>query len=289
VKNQPARTVVDAHHHFWRRGESHQPWRQPDQDVLDRSFQPAELQYQLHAAGVDRSVLIQSVNTEAENHRLLTYAERVDFVAGVVAWLPLDDIPTANALLPQLTSSPAVRGIRCLIGRDSLHWLRNPACMDILAELARHGLTWDVVPVTTDQLREVLTTAETVPGLRIIIDHLGRPPIESGSWQPWARQLHQLAASPNVAVKISVGIDVLTAWNTWSIDPLQPYIDEIYESFGANRMMLASNWPVIELRATYARAWSDLERATRATGMSETELSAVKGGTACHWYKLTQQ
>ncbi len=277
--------IVDAHHHFWRQGESHQAWRQPGQhDVLDRSFQPDDLRAEIHNAAVDRTVLIQSVNTVEENRRLLDYADQVNYVAGVVSWLPLNEADVAAAMLDAI--SGPVRGIRCLIGRDSIDWLLRPSCLDILNELAERGLSWDVVPVTAEQVRSLIAVAENVPTLRIIIDHLGRPPIESGGWQPWADLMRDLAAAPSVAVKVSVGIDALTAWPEWSAQKLRKYIDWVYAHFGADRMMLASNWPVIELRSGYQRAWADLQNAAQAAGMSTQELRDVTGGTATRWYEL---
>jgi L-fuconolactonase len=277
--------IVDAHHHFWRQGESHQAWRQPGQhDVLDRSFRPDDLRAEIHNAAVDRTVLIQSVNTTEENRRLLDYAEHVDYVAGVVSWLPLDDAGKAASMLGAMTGP--VRGIRCLIGRDRIDWLLQPSCLDILTELGQRGLAWDVVPVTTEQVRSLIAITEKVPALRIIIDHLGRPPVESGGWQPWADLMRELAAAATVAVKVSVGIDALTAWPEWSAEPLRRYVDWVYAHFGADRMMLASNWPVIELRSGYQRAWADLMNAAQATGMSTQELHEVTGGTATRWYGL---
>lgn len=277
-------TVIDAHHHFWRRGESHQPWRRAEHAILDRSFDPVDLRPHLAAAGVDRTVLIQSVNTAAENERLLEYAAQVDFVAGVVAWLPIDDPDTADTMLAGLADEPAVRGVRFLIADDEIDGLTTPAGRKTLAQLADRGLCWDVVPVTSTQVRAVLAVAEAVPHLRIVVDHLGRPPVESAGWQPWAGQLRELAQAPGVAVKVSIGIDVLTVWSSWSAEPLHRYIDWVYRAFGADRMMLASNWPVIELRSPYENAWRDLGGALEAIGMTEAELADLRGGTAARWY-----
>lgn len=279
-------TVIDAHHHFWRRGESHQPWRRDEHAVLDRSFGPTDLRPHLRVAGVDRTVLIQSVNTAAENERLLDYAARVDFVAGVVAWLPIDDPAAAEPMLAELADKPGVRGVRFLISHDDIDRLTNPACRKILNQLAEFGLCWDVVPVTAAQVRTVLSVADAVPHLRIVIDHLGRPPVESDGWKRWATDMRELATAPGIAVKVSLGIDVLTVWRTWSATPLRRYIDWVYGAFGANRMMLASNWPVIELRSPYENAWRDLDRAGCATGLAPAELADLRGGTAARWYRL---
>lgn len=279
-------TVIDAHHHFWRRGESQQPWRRAEHAVLDRSFGPTDLRPHLTAAGVDRTVLIQSVNTLAENERLLDYAASVDFVAGVVAWLPVDEPAIAEPMLANLADKRAVRGVRFLIASDDIDWLTKRDSLNVLSQLAELGLCWDVVPVTSAQIRAILAVAEAVPNLRIVIDHLGRPPLECNGWQPWSGHMRDLAQVPGIAVKVSIGLDVLTAWRAWSATVLHRYVDHICDAFGASRLMLASNWPVIELRSPYGTAWHDLDFAVDSAGMTRADLTEVRGGTAARWYQL---
>jgi L-fuconolactonase len=278
--------TIDSHHHFWRRGESHQDWRGPEHRALDRDFQPDDLAAGIRAAGVDRTILVQSVNTAAENERLCAYARVVPFVAGVVAWLPLDTPGPAGRVLDTLRRHPEVRGVRCLVGRDDLDWLGRPGPVALLTDLAAADLAWDVVPVTAAQVRAVSTVLRRVPGLRVVVDHLGRPPVETDGWQPWAAQLAELADAPGAAVKVSVGIDALTAWPRWSADRLQRYVDHAAAAFGPDRMMLASNWPVVQLRQDYATAWADLDRCVQRAGVSD--LAAVRGGTARRWYRLDE-
>ena len=69
----------------------------------------------------------------------------------------------------------------------------------------------------------MLRIARAVPELRIVIDHLGRPPVDCGRWEPWASQIAALARCPGVAVKVSVGIDLLTTW-LWDVEGLARYV-----------------------------------------------------------------
>ena len=82
-----------------------------------------------------------------------------------------------------------------------------PGCF---AELAARGLAWDIVVVTDEQARAVCALADAVPALRVVVDHLARPPVEGGPFEPWAQRVRELAARPNVALKVSIGIDALT-------------------------------------------------------------------------------
>jgi L-fuconolactonase len=278
--------VIDAHQHYWRFGEADQSaWRTAAHQAIERDYGPADLAPELAACGVDATVLMQSVDEPAENDRLGRYAEAAGTVAGVVGWLPLSDPDAARAEW-QRADTRAWCGVRTLVGRDPLAWLTEPAVRELFGDLARAGLVWDVVPVTAEQVAAVTRLAGTVPGLRLVVDHLARPPLDSGGWQPWADQVFELARCAGVACKVSVGVDALTAWSRWEPEVLRPYVAQVLESFGPGRLMLASNWPVVLLRATYAQAWADLDAALVAAGASVADLSEIRGGTAARWYGL---
>lgn len=290
-----ARTfTVDAHQHFWRTARQPQPWRTSHHATLARDFEPADLEPALKDSGIDGTVLIQSADLPEENERMLEYAARARWVRGVVAWLPLHDPPTARALLADLRAHPLIRGVRCLIGRDDAEWLTAPATLALFRALADADLTWDVVPVTEAQARQVAGVAEAVPQLRVIIDHLGRPPLDAMAtggdhevWGPWQDRIASFGRLPNLALKLSVGIDVLTAWRTWSSAALHHPAAHALHHFGAHRVMLASNWPVITLHRSHGSAWNDLSEAARhALPTDERALAALRGGTAMRWYGL---
>ncbi|HEY2175388.1 MAG TPA: amidohydrolase family protein [Mycobacteriales bacterium] len=278
--------TIDAHHHFWRYGRQHQAWRSHEHEVIARDFMPDDLSADLAAAGIDGSILVQSVDTEEENARLLDFAAQAPFVEGVVAWVPLRDPAAARTVLPGLDGHQVVRGVRCLVGRGRTDWLTRPDTTSLFREIAARGLCWDVVPVTPEQVRDVVAVARSVPELRIVVDHLARPPVDTGSWQPWADGVQALGAAPNVALKVSVGIDVLTAWATWSNAQLVPYLRWAATCFGPDRLLLASNWPVVLLRRGYADAWRDLTAGLLDAGLDRADIESVAGGNAIRWYGL---
>ncbi|TDD29538.1 hypothetical protein E1218_03835 [Kribbella turkmenica] len=276
-------TVIDAHHHFWRVAAQEQPWRDDRHDAIARDYTPDDLAAELAAAGVDQTVLVQSVDEPAENDRLLRYAAEAPYVGAVVGWLPLRDPAAARAEWKRIGAG--CNGVRCLVGRDPLEWLNTPDSVELFTELAAAGVSWDVVPVTAEQTSAVIRLARAVPDLRIVVDHLGRPPLDTGGWEPWASQVAQLAASPRVALKVSLGIDLLTALPAWP-EQLDRYVGWVSECFGADRLMLASNWPVVLLKASYHQAWHELRSTVER---SVDDLAAVLGGTAAHYYRTKGQ
>ncbi len=237
--------IVDAHHHFWASSTLHPELAGP--------YEPSDL------PGIaDATVLVQ---TDDDNARLAEYAAAVPTVAGVVASLDSD-----------LGDIPKLVGVRRLVGREPLRL--DPGRF---GDVAERGLAWDIVVVTDQQARAVCALADAVPELRIVVDHLARPPVEGGPFEPWASRVRSLAARPNVAMKVSIGIDALVSWDAWG--DVSPYVAHALECFGPGRLMLASNWPVVLLRASYEQAWNDL---VAACGNDPDVL----GGTAIRWYRL---
>src|SRR5690606_31021821 len=150
--------------------------------------EPDDLAPLMAQAGVESTVLVESVDTAAENDRLAAYAAAFRPVAGVVGWLPLDDPAAARA---ELARADRARwcGVRMLVAREPLDWL-DPGLM---AELAAAELAWDVVAVTEEQVEAVVALARRVPELRIVVDHMARPPLETGDLDPWAARLAAVA------------------------------------------------------------------------------------------------
>ncbi|WP_460464397.1 amidohydrolase family protein [Arthrobacter pigmenti] len=273
--------VIDAHQHFWTAPAPN--WRGASHPALARAFGPDDLVPELRAAKIDATILVQSADNPAENDRLKAYAQS-ELVAGVVAWLPLSDPESAIAELDRITHWKKFCGVRAIISDDPLEWLSSKGIIATFQEIARRGLTWDVVVVSSMQLAAVLKLAAAVPELRIVVGHLGRPPLESVGWQPWATDIGRLANYPNVALKISIGVDVLLSWERWQAIDIVPYVRWAGEMLGSARIMLASNWPVALMKTNYQQTWRDLSTAVEMTFSDPDDLRRVKGETALRWY-----
>jgi L-fuconolactonase len=129
----------------------------------------------------------------------------------------------------------------------------------------------------------VLDIARRLPKLKIVINHLGRPPLPERGWEPWATQIARAAEHRNVSVKLSIGLDIIMRWR-WSTDEIRRYSDHVLDLFSPNRVMAASNWPVILLGASYVETWNGVTALVEA--LSTNERHAVLGGTATRVYGL---
>jgi L-fuconolactonase len=149
--------------------------------------------------------------------------------------------------------------------------------------LASFGLTFDVVAVLPEHLLHIPTLAEKIPSLRMVIDHLGKPPIKAKQMEPWASLIKEAAAYPNVYAKLS-GLNTAADWESWSAADIKPYIDYAFNIFGAERLLFGSDWPVANLAGDYAKVWSETNRAL--AGRTQAQIDAVLGESAIRFYDL---
>jgi L-fuconolactonase len=286
-------TTIDSHHHLWPADVvNRQPWRPTDDAVLRRAFELAEFEEALDESGIDGSVVMQSVDAPDENPRLAAYAAGSARILGWVGYADLPDTQRAEAEVRDLLALRAAAGgdklvgVRCLVGTDPMEWTGDVGGIAGLRTAANAGLTWDIVPITDAQVEAVCRAAQRLPELRIVVDHLASPPVDDrAALAAWRDRLARLAAFPQVAIKLSVGVAVLQRWSGWDEGALRPYVDAALEIFGPERCMLASNWPVVLLRASHAEAWRGVRAAL--DGLDPTERAAVEGGTAARWYGVT--
>jgi L-fuconolactonase len=277
-------TRVDAHHHVWDLVRRPQPWTDAF-PVLQRSFGLDELVPDLDRAGVDGTVVVQTVDSLDETHELLDLAAASGRVLGVVGWFDLPGYDLADRLAEARSHRAGARlvGARHQLQVEPDHdWLRRDAVRRGLCTLAEHDLVFDVV-VSPEQLPLVTETVAALGEVLFVLDHAGKPPLASGDLTAWARDVRRLAALPNVAVKLS-GLVTEADWDAWSVDDLRPAVEVVLDAFGPDRTMTGSDWPVCLLAATYPEVTAVTERLT--AGLSATERDAVLGGTAVRWYGL---
>jgi L-fuconolactonase len=275
---------VDAHQHFWNMNKTDYPWLVPDYGPIYANFYPRDLSPQLIAAGIDQTVVVQSMNSFEDTASMLTQAEDFDWIGAVVGWVPLLDHAAEQKALDRYSKHPKFRGIRHLIHEEKdPDWVVQPAVIEGLKILADYGMSFDVVAVFPNHLKHVPTLAEKNPGLTLIIDHLAKPPIKDRQMGSWADQFSRAAQYPNVFAKIS-GLNTAADWETWSAADLKPYIDFAIKEFSADRLMFGSDWPVAILAGDYARVWGETNKAL--ADRSQAEIGAILGGTAARAYRL---
>ncbi|MGA3399238.1 MAG: amidohydrolase family protein [Acetobacteraceae bacterium] len=279
---------VDAHHHVWRleRGDYH--WLTPNLPI-HRDYGLQDLRPLLRDGcpgaldpGVTATVLVQAAPTEAETRFLLQVARDSDgLVRGVVGWADLA-AADAPARIASLASDALLKGLRPMLHDiPDKEWILRPDAQPALAEIAARGLVFDAL-IRPPHLPVVLELARCHPTLRIVIDHGAKPAIAAGGMQPWAVDIARVARETQAVCKLS-GL-VTEAAPDWRVADLQPYVEHLLETFGPQRLMWGSDWPVVDLAGGYLR-WRDATlRLLRH--LPDAARDAVLGGTAATVYRL---
>ena len=278
--------MIDSHHHFWWTGRHTYTWPDAARERFARDFTPEDLRPELARCGVKGTVLVQVLHqVGGETEECLDLCEQVDFVRGVVGWLPLADPDATARELQRLRSRGGkLVGVRHLISYEpDPRWLLQERVIESLKLQAAAKLAFDAIPVNAAQFESVLEVAQRLPELKLVINHLGRPPIPEQGWEPWATQIARAAEHRNVSIKLSIGLDVVIRWR-WSTDAIRRYSDHALDLFSPDRVMAASNWPVILLGASYSEAWNGITELV--SGLSADERRAVLGATAKRVYGL---
>ncbi|MFI5674373.1 amidohydrolase family protein [Streptomyces cellulosae] len=243
--------TVDAHHHVWDLSVRDQDWI-AEGSPIRRDFTVADLAPEARAAGVDRTVLVQTITVPEETPEFLALAAAHDLIGGVVGWTDLTRPEVADELarLRELPGGQYLKGIRHQVqGEPDPQWLLRADVRRGLAAVADAGLVYDLV-VLPHQLPACAKAAEDHPDLIFVLDHLGKPPIASGAREPWATAVRTLADRPNTVCKLS-GMVTEADPGTWTVEDLRPYAEVVLDAFGPDRLMFGSDWPVCTLAATY--------------------------------------
>ena len=277
--------VVDAHLHVWDVGRHRYEWLQrPENSAINRTFGFADFAVRAAAAGVDAAVLVQADDHDADTAAMFEIARAHPRIAGVVGWVPLDRPEEAAARLDRLFREPKFAGIRTLIhDQPDPDWLLRPDVGAGLALLEQCGVPFDVIAVLPRHLAHLPVLSERYPGLRMVLDHLGHPPLGARreDWEPWRTLLRAAAANPLVHAKVS-GLYPERA--DWTAADIRPFVEFAVELFGPGRLMAGSDWPVAELSGGYARVWAAI--AEILGELPTAERDAIMGGTARAYYGL---
>src|SRR5262245_36893998 len=145
--------MIDSHHHFWWTGRHHYSWHEPVGDSLARDCTRDDRRREHARGGVKGTVLVQVLHqVGGETEECLDLCKKVDFVRGVVGWLPLADPDATSHALGRLRSRGKLVGVRHLISNEpDPRWLLQDGVVESLKLLGAAGVDLDPTPVNAAQ------------------------------------------------------------------------------------------------------------------------------------------
>jgi len=276
--------IVDAHHHFWNTARNPLPWMTPEHGAIDGIFEAEALAPSLAAHGIDRTVLVQGADLDSDTDYLFELADRIAWVGAVTAWLPLADPTRCRRRLAELRHRRKLRAVRHLIHDEpDPHWIMQPEVLESLAHVVESGLILELPVVFPRHFGDAAELAARFPDLRLVIDHLGKPPIGSDRMDEWEALIRSCASHQNVYAKIS-GLNTSTSRPDWDVDDLVEPVKVAVDSFGPERLMCGSDWPVALLNGDYDRVWGTLVEVVERVAPDSVRL--ILGENARELYEL---
>lgn len=315
----PERRIVDPHHHFFVASEDF-----PHYELSDLRADTA-------SHNVEQTVYLQCWegyrSDGPEELRVVGETEWVDGIAHEARKNPhavqiggimgTAELRLGAAVRPVLeahcAASSLFRGIRqaaawdadetimSMPGIDSAALYADPDFRAGAAVLADMGLVFDAYHYH-HQTPHLIALARALPGLSIVLDHLGTP-LGVGPYAGrrdeifthWARDIAELATCPNVTMKLG---GLAMPWNGFGYDDAERpptsdelvaaqsrYYDYAIEQFGPQRCMFESNFPVDKCALSYNVLWNAFKKMVSA--YSEAERDAMFRGTATRVYALS--
>jgi L-fuconolactonase len=262
---------IDAHQHFWKYDPRDYAWIDESMAGIRKDFLPADLETLLKAEGFDGCIAVQARQSLDENRFLLDLARPSAFVRGVVGWVDLKK-SDVELDLADFAGDPKAVGIRHIAQAEpDDRFLAHDDFVHGVRKLAAFDLTYDIL-VYPRQLPAAIELVAKAPDVRFVLDHCGKPEIRNAQWEPWATHIRELAKAPNVSCKIS-GLVTEANWAAWTKETLKPYVDHVVASFGAERCMLGSDWPVCLVAGEYARVMgAQRELVTQVAGSGALDV-----------------
>lgn len=271
---------VDAHLHAWRIDRGDYTWIHPDSSLY-RDFSLDELRPRIEE--IDAAVLIQAAPTEAETAYLLEVARASDgFVRGVVGWTDLA-APNAAERVRALAADPLIKGLRPMLQDiEDSYWILREEVKPALRAMAETGLCLDAL-IQPRHLALLPMLRVFHPELKVVIDHGAKPNIAERAMTPWSDDLARVANETSFMCKVS-GLPA-QAGGAWMMNDIRPWFDHVLRTFGPDRTMWGSDWPVIEQTCEYQRWHTISKRFVIHLGLEDR--AKVMGGNAVRFYGLT--
>ena len=272
---------IDAHQHFWKFDPVRDAWIDDTMSVLQRDFLPKDLQAILTENNIDGCVAVQADQSETETEFLLALAAKNEFIQGVVGWVDLRK-ENAKERLAHYAENILFKGVRHIVQGEPDDFLLRADVQNGIGLLEQYNLTYDIL-VFARQLPAAIELVKAFPNQKFVLDHLAKPQISQGLDKEWQTHIKALAAYPNVFCKLS-GMVTETKDFKWKQSDFAPFLDVIFNSFGTDRIMYGSDWPVCLLAADYGSQLNILQN--YISHFSESEQSKIMGGNATSFYDL---
>lgn len=280
--------VVDAHVHFYDPARLSYPWL-ADVPAIAGAHGPTDYARAATRTVVDKMVFVEvdarPEDRFAEAEAVAALQKSEPRIAGIVASALLERGATAAmAEIERLQAIGPLCGVRRQIQNQSAPgWCTTPDFIAGVQALAQYDLPFDIC-IKHEQLPDAIRLISACPDVRFVLDHIAKPPIRAGEFEPWATNLRRIADLPNVVCKMT-GVTTEADHASWTPAIIRPYIDHAFSCFGTGRMLFCSDWPVLTMSDSFEGWVALLDDVLK--GAPDTALRDFYRNNAIRTYRLT--
>ena len=277
-------TMIDAHFHAWQLNRGDYGWLKPALSPIYRDVQITD--WAKHAAmhQITGGVLVQAAPTFEETQFLLQQANMHPLVKGVVGRI---DMLAEDAIhkVALCAASPKLKGLRPMLQDiDDPDWILQAQIQPVLDAMAENNLVLDAL-IKPIHLTQILDITRAHPALKVVIDHGAKPIIDANEMSGWQANMNRLAQETDakqVMCKLSGLWTEAPRGNP--LESIRPWCQALLETWGPQRLIWGSDWPVLELVGSYS-SWRAFSLHLIAH-YSQSEQDLILGLNAKNIYQL---
>ncbi|MFI3904358.1 amidohydrolase family protein [Ochrobactrum sp. S1502_03] len=281
--------IIDTHLHLIDKSTLNYPWL-ADVPALNRDFLFETYRQQAERCGIHAAlhmevdVAADAIEAETKHIQDISIANG-GFIKGAIASCRPEE-PGFAAYLEQSLRNPFIKGFRRVLHVVPDELSEGALFRENIKRLQSTGLTFDLCALP-HQIDKVLALADLAPDLQFVLDHCGVPDIKSGALEVWQKGITEIAQRDNVVAKIS-GVVAYAKPECWTVETLRPYVEHVIQSFGWERIVWGSDWPVCTLASNVDAGLSTWVATTHALikGCSEDEKALLLADNARRLWKL---
>ncbi len=255
MKNTP---IVDSHVHFWDPKLIQYDWL-ASAAALNRPFLLSDFQEATQGIAINKMVFVECNCLPAMNTEEVIWVEDLaskdDRIEAIVAFADLTDTSHIDANLEKLSAHDIVRGIRHNIQFNEPGFATQSSFINGVKKVLALDKHFELC-ITHDQMVECIDLVKSLPERPLILNHCGKPGIRDRKMDQWKEHIQQLSEFEHISCKIS---GLLTEADTerWVPEDIIPYLDQVRECFGSQRIVYGGDWPVCTLAGNY-QDWYNL-------------------------------
>ena len=237
--------ILDTHEHLWDLEARPYSWTN-DLPPLKKSFLPADYAKATAGTGISKSLHMEADVDEAfmedENVWIESLANDPDnpISGAIISGRPEND--GFDAYLEKWATRDFVKALRRVLHVMPDETSQSDLYADNVNKLVAYTLVYDICALER-QLPLALNLVRKCPAMTFVLDHCGVPAIAEGNPEGWRESIRALAEHPNVNCKVS-GVVAYADPEKPIADQVKPYIDDVIEAFGWDRLVFGSDWPV---------------------------------------------